>query len=132
DLPDVLYDGTELLQILRAMPVVADALHKIFSADALPLGFRVAYEIDVRHDRLIRRRKAPREILQQKPRPAVLVRLEHANQPLRMITLAQRLKRRADLGRMMAIVVHDARAVVLAHEGHPAIAAGVAFNGFNG
>ena len=52
-------------------------------------------------------REAPREIIQQKTRPAVLVRLENADQPPRAVMLAQRQKRRPDFRRVMPVIIHD-------------------------
>src|SRR5688500_18836050 len=122
--PQVLDDLLERRQVDRLMTVTSHALDEIVRADRVAFLLAVADEVDVRHDRLIRGGEAGCEIFEQKSRPAVLVRLEDADQPLRLVAFAQGRERRADLRRVVAVVIDDGRSMKLADARHAAVDAG--------
>src|SRR6266446_6782194 len=95
-----------------ALAVAENSLDQVRCVDRRALGLAVAHKVYVRHDRLGCLDEAGGKILQQKARPAVLVRLKDTKKTPRLILLPQRLERRANLRRMMSIIVHDDRAAV--------------------
>ena len=92
-----------------------DPLDQIGGAHRGALGLAVAHKVDVRHDGLVGRREAGREIFQQKSGAAVLVWLKDTEEPLGLISPAEGRERRADFGGVMPVVVDDVRAVVVAN-----------------
>src|SRR4051812_36768738 len=101
-------DRREVRQVFGALAVLADALNEIRRAHALPLGFAVADEINVGNYRLVRLGKTGGEVIQQKPRAAVLMWLKDTKQPARLVFLANCLERCTNFRRVMPVVIdHD-------------------------
>ena len=91
--------------------VVGGGVGHELAGDARQLAFRaLARRVDVEHDHHVGKRERAAELAVQVERARVEVGLEGGDQALRR-KLARRPQRGLDLGRVMGVVVDDARAV---------------------
>ena len=98
-------DRLEWMDMHRSGAAMPESLDKIAGADPLALGFAVPDEIDLRNDHDVRVIETGGEVIEKKSGPAVLMRLEHADQPFRIMIRPKRPEGRFDLGGMVTVVI---------------------------